>query len=395
MPPPDDHPLVLLPHPSTEESPSTRTVLRIVAIVLIVVGILLVLRILWQPIAWIIIASFLAIAISGPVNVLHRRMRRGLAITIVYLAVLLVPVALSALIVPPLVRQGVDFANNLPSYANDLQNTIEKNQRLKKLNADLGVTDKLTKAAGDLPDRVGAAAGILRDLGSGLVNSIFAGLTIFVLSIFMVARGRQWIDMLIDFRGGPQVDALKGAADRIANAVGNYVAGAIVQATIAGVTSFIVLTILGVPFAGALAVLVALFDLLPMVGATIAAFVVGLVTLFNDFPTDTIIWIVFAIGYQQFENYVVQPQIQKRAVELEPFVVLVAVLFGATLFGVPGALLAIPVAATIQIGVQEWWRYRLMSRGEPLPPGHDPLGHAGPPDPPPDSGVGGPEPSPA
>jgi predicted PurR-regulated permease PerM len=135
--------------------------------------------------------------------------------------------------------------------------------------------------------------------------------------------------------------------------------------------------VLGVPFAGALAVLVGLFDLLPLVGATIAAFLVGIVTVFSDFPTDTIIWIVFAIAYQQFENYVIQPQIQKRAVELEPFVVLVAVLFGGTLFGVIGALLAIPIAATIQIAVQEWWRYRLDRRLTIVREGGEPGGGGG------------------
>jgi predicted PurR-regulated permease PerM len=122
------------------------------------------------------------------------------------------------------------------------------------------------------------------------------------------------------------------------------------------------LSILGVPFAGALAVLVAVFDLIPLVGATIAGVVVGIVTLFADFPTATIVWAVFVLAYQQFENYVVQPQIQKRAVELEPFIVLVSVLFGGTLFGIVGALLAIPVAATIQISVQEWWRFRVAER---------------------------------
>ncbi len=346
--------------------PSTRSVLRVVLIVLCVVGVLILVRLLWQPIAWIILATFVAIALSGPVNILARRMRRGLAITIVYFAVILVPVGLAALIVPPLVRQGVDFVENLPQYANDLQDYVEKNERLQTLNDDLGLTDRVNKLANDAPNQVGAAAGVLRDLGSGLVNSIFAGFTIFVLSIFMVARGRRWVDSAIDLRGTDHAEKIKAALDRIAMAVGNYVGGAIVQASIAAITTFIVLSILGVPFAGALAVVVGILDLIPLVGATIAAFVVAAVTLFTDFPTATIIWVVFALAYQQFENYVIQPQIQKRAVELEPFIVLVSVLFGGALFGIVGALLAIPVAATIQISVQEWWRYRVAAQSEAL-----------------------------
>ena len=125
-----------------------------------------------------------------------------------------------------------------------------------------------------------------------------------------------------------------------------------------GITTFLVLTILGVPFAAPLAVLSALFDLIPLVGATIAAIVVGIVTLFTDFPTATIIWAIWAIIYQQIENTVIQPQIQKRAVDIHPFAVLVSVLFGSTLFGIGGALLAIPFAASIQIAVIEWWRFR-------------------------------------
>ena len=126
------------------------------------------------------------------------------------------------------------------------------------------------------------------------------------------------------------------------------------------------MTILGIPFAGPLAVLVGFADLIPLVGATIAAVLVGIVTLFADFPIDTIIWAIWAIVYQQVENAVIQPQIQRRAVDVNPFVVLVSVLFGSTLFGILGALLAIPFAASVQIGVAEWWRFRQETRVAPL-----------------------------
>jgi predicted PurR-regulated permease PerM len=183
------------------------------------------------------------------------------------------------------------------------------------------------------------------------------------------------------------VPRLRRAADRIANAVGNYVGGALLQATIAGVTTFIVLSILGVPFAAPLAVITALFDLIPLVGATIGAILVGVVTAFHDFPVATIVWAIWAIIYQQVENTMIQPQIQRRAVEVHAFVVLVSVLFGATLFGILGALLAIPVAASMQIAVREWWDYRRAITVE-LPPGvdmpHQPLPAADEPPPRPD-----------
>ena len=118
------------------------------------------------------------------------------------------------------------------------------------------------------------------------------------------------------------------------------------------------LTIIGAPFAAPLAVVAGLFSLVPLVGATIAAVLIGIVTLFGDFPTDTILWAVWAIVYQQIENNLIQPQVQKRTVNVNGFVVLVSVLFGATLLGVLGALVAIPIAASIQIMIKEWWNYR-------------------------------------
>ena len=117
------------------------------------------------------------------------------------------------------------------------------------------------------------------------------------------------------------------------------------------------LTILGVPFAGPLAVVVFVFDLIP-VGATIASVLVAIVAAFVNFPIALIVWVVFAIVYQQVENYVIQPQIQRRATRIEAFVVIVAVLFGSTLFGILGAILAIPAAATLQIAIHEYREYR-------------------------------------
>jgi len=338
---------------------STRSVVRIVVTVLLVIGTVLLIRLLWQPIAWIVIAAFVAIALAGPVNLLSRVMHRSLAITLVYLAVILVPIGIGALVLPPIVDQGVGFVNDLPGYTNDIQTEINKNPKLSKLNHDFGVTKELSRVAQDAPTKIGEAATIIRDFGTGLVSSLFAGITIYILSIFMLSRGRSWIDGALSLRSGRESKAASIAFDRISNAVGNFIAGAFVQATIAGVCAFVILTILGVPFAGALAVLYALFDLIPLVGAFIAGLLILIVTLFADFPTASIVWVLYASAYQTFENYVVQPQIHKRAVALEPFIVIVSVLFGGTLFGVVGALLAIPVAAAIQIGAQEWWRYRL------------------------------------
>ena len=352
---------------------TARAVLRNVLIIVGVAISLYLIYLLRRPIGWIVIATFLAIAMSGPVNFLHRHLhRRGIAIALSYFGLLLVPIALGAIVVPPVVTGANDLANDAPRYAADLQDFVQKNRTLRDLEKDYGVVTKLEQEAAKLPNRLGGAAGTLRDVGLGLVNSIFAGVTIIVLSVFMVGGGRGWLRKGAALMPPERAALIDRMIDRMAIAVGNYVAGALAQATIAGITTFIVLSILGVPFAAPLSVVVFFFDLIPLVGATIAAIVVGIVTVFVNFPTATIVWVIWAVIYQQLENNVIQPQIQKRALDIHPFVVLVSVLFGSALFGIAGALLAIPVAASAQIAVLEYWRFthpESPADPEPTPPG--------------------------
>jgi predicted PurR-regulated permease PerM len=339
------------------DSPA-RVIARNVLVVVAIVLILYLIFLLRKPITWLIIAGFLAVALTGPVNFFQRYMKRGLAIALTYFMLLLIPIALGAALLPPIVNQISDVATNAPEYVQDVEDYVNGNETLNDLNEKYDITQKLQEEAEKLPERAGDAAGVLRDIGFGLVNSIFAGVTILILSIFMVASGPRWIEGFVRMQRPEHEERIERALRRIANAIGNYVGGALLQATIAGVSAYIVLSILGVPFAGPLAVVIFVFDLIPVVGATIGAVLVGIVTAFVNFPVALIIWAVFAIVYQQVENYLIQPQIQKRATKIEAFVVLIAVLFGSTLFGVLGAVLAIPTAATIQIAVQEYRAYR-------------------------------------
>ena len=355
---------------------SVRSIVRIVLVVVCVAIVLYLLWLLRKPISWVLIAIFLAAALSPPVNRLNRHMRRGFAIALTYLGLLLIPVLLIALIVPPLIGEANDFADNVPRYADDVTEYVQNNKRLREINEDYDITQKLEEEASKLPSRLGGAAGTLRDIGFGIVNSLFALLTILVLAAFLLGSGRQWTDAFIDSRPFEQRERLRRARNNIASAVGGYVAGALTIAFIAGIATYIVLLILGVPFRGPLAVIAGLFSLIPLVGATIAAVLIGVVTLFENFPTATIIWAIWAIVYQQIENHLIQPQIQRRTVNVHPFITIVAVLFGSTLLGVLGALVAIPVAASIQILVREYVDLRTMSIKTPEPPP--------PPEPPPE-----------
>jgi predicted PurR-regulated permease PerM len=350
--------------------PSVRAILRVVVTVVASALALYLVYLLREPLSWLLIAMFVAIAASGPVNLLSRRLPRGLAIAFVYLGIVLAPFVIGAILIPPAVEQAVRLAKNLPDYVDDLNEAFDENEELRELNAKYDVTQKLDDLANDLVADLGDAAGVVADIGAGLVSSIFVLVTILVMSMFMVSRGKTWREAALSFRPPHQAERIRRATDRMANAVGSYVGGALAQAAIAGVAAFIMLTILGVPSPLPLAVIIALLDLIPLVGATLGAVIVGVVTLFSDFPTDTIVWAIFAIAYQQFENYVVQPRIQSRAVKLDPFIVVIAALFGGTLLGIVGALLAIPSAAAIQIALREYWEYRrTYAAGSPATPG--------------------------
>jgi predicted PurR-regulated permease PerM len=337
---------------------SPRAIVRTVMVIVTVAIALYLVYLLRKPIGWVLIAAFLAVALSGPVNRLSRRMRRGFAIAVVYLGLLLVPIGIGALIVPPLVTQLNNLVQDLPAYAQDARDFSQKNATLRKVEKDYKVTEKLQQQAEKLPTRLGDAASVLGNIGLGVVNSLFALITILVLAAFLLGSGRTWIDRAVELRPPEHAARIRKALEHMSRAVGGYVGGVLAQATVAAVSAYIVLLILGVPFGAALAIIVFFADLIPLVGATLGAVVVALVTLFTDFPTATIIWVIFSVVYQQVENTLIQPQIQRRAVDVHPFIVLVAVLFGSALLGVLGALVAIPVAASVQIAMREWWTYR-------------------------------------
>jgi predicted PurR-regulated permease PerM len=354
----------------SSDGPSTRAIVRIVGIVVISVVALYLIFLLRKPITWIVIAAFIAVALSAPVNLLEKSTHgRGRAIALVYLAVILVPVLIGTILVPPLVKETNKLVDKVPEYASDVSDYVQKNSTLRKLQKDYDLTGKLQDQAQKLPSKLGGAAGVLSDIGLGIVNSLFAFITILILSIFMISGGDRWVDAAIRSRPRPHQEMLRRAARDISGAVAGYVAGAIGQAIVAGVTAFIVLSILGVPYASALALIIALLDLIPLVGATVGALLVGIVTLFNDFPTDTIIWVIVFVLYQQAENNLLQPFIYRRTVNVHPLLVIVAILIGSGLLGVLGALVAIPIAAAIQIVAKDAWEHREIA--EP-PPGAPP-----------------------
>ncbi len=187
-------------------------------------------------------------------------------------------------------------------------------------------------------------------------------MTIAFLTFFMLLEGPAWVERFYSLLPPESQPRWRAIGRDVYRTVGGYVTGNLAISLIAGIVSTAVLLILGVPYAVALGLLVALLDLIPLAGATIAAVVVTTVG-FLDSTTSGIVLLVFFIVYQQLENHVLQPVVYGRTVQLSPLAVLIAVLIGAQLAGVIGALAAIPIAGTIQVILRDWLRHR---RGLPL-----------------------------
>jgi predicted PurR-regulated permease PerM len=178
------------------------------------------------------------------------------------------------------------------------------------------------------------------------------------LTFFMLLEGPTWVERLFALLPAQSEQRWRRVGYEIYRTVGGFVTGALLIALIAGISSSIVLSIAGVPYAIALGLLVALLDLIPLAGAAIATVVVGTIAfLSGSWVVGTIVVAYFVI-YQQVENHVLYPLVYSRTVQLSPLAILIAVLIGASLAGILGALAAIPVAGAIQVVLVDYLRHR-------------------------------------
>jgi predicted PurR-regulated permease PerM len=341
---------------------SARAVARTVLVAAAVVAALYLLYRIRSVVALVFIAIFIAVALGRPVDFLERnRFKRWLAILTTYLAVLAAVVLIGLLVVPPIVSETNKFVKNVPGYVDDLK----KNKTVRDYDRKYHVTDKLRRGAEQLPNRLGDALGALQTVTVGVFSALVQLVTVLVMAFFMLLDGKRVVRWGFEELGPARGPRYRRVADDVYRSVGGYVVGNLLISLIAGVGTWIVLTILGVPFAVPLAVLMAFLDLIPLVGATIAGILIGIVAGIHNFPGDLIVWAIYLIVYQQIENNVVQPAVYRKTVQLHPLVVIIAVLIGASLLGVLGALVAIPVAGALQILARDWWELR--KAREPLP----------------------------
>ena len=324
---------------------------------------------------WILIAVFLAMALNPPVEWLLARgvvARRGAAVGIVYTATLLAIVGLSATFVPTLIQEVNDFADAVPDYVEDL---TEGRGRLGFLERDYQLVERIRDAVEEsgVSGVLGLSSTAL-SVTKSILNAIVATITIAFLTLFMLLEGPTWVERFYALMPEHQQPRWRRVGADIYRTVGGYVTGNLAISLIAGITSTLVLLGLGVQYAFALGLIVALLDLVPLAGATIAAVIVSTVA-FLDSTTAGIVVLVFMVVYQQLENHVIQPLVYGKTVQLSPLAVLVAVLIGAKLAGVIGALGAIPVAGAVQVlvlDVLEWRRQKVLESSPVQLPGAPP-----------------------
>ncbi len=338
----------------SREGPSNAAVVRIVAVgmaVAFVVSLLFVgIYVVRHVLVLVIVSMFLAFGLDPAVRRFERLgMRRGFAIALIFLGTLAFIAAFALAVVPPLIEQISAFAANLPDYVRDI---AKNNPRIQGWITDNDIPEKLRSAVSDIPGAISGSLGNVVGIAGSVLSVIFNGLTVLILTIYFLSSLSNLREGTLKLVPKSRRKRVNELMDPILEKIGGYVAGQIAVALLAGVLAFIAVAIIGVSYPVALALWVAISALIPLVGATIGAIPAVIVAFFTS-PGQGIAVLAYFIVYQQIENYVIAPKIMTKAVDISPAAVLLAALIGGSLLGFVGALMAIPVAASLKLVFQE------------------------------------------
>jgi predicted PurR-regulated permease PerM len=325
---------------------------------------------LWQIrtiVSWFVIALFLAAVLNPAVKWLqqrHRRLKRPLAIVLTYLGLLVALLFVVGLLLPILVDQTNSLIEFVAAVANAPEGPTEY---LKGLAQQYGlgwVFERLSEQLGDVRSQMGVAVrNVLSSTGDMVVSAagfVTALGSILTLAFLLILGSERYINGLVGCFAEAHRPLVRRILAQSAGAVTGYVSGNLAISAICGVTTFVVLVVLGMPYAVALALVVAVLDLIPLVGATLGGALLVIVGLFVA-PWKAVVLLIYIVVYQQIEGSILQPLVYSHAVQLDVLVIFIAVLVGGLLLGIPGALLAIPVVQIIRIVVTEivaYWRTR-------------------------------------
>ena len=319
-----------------------RTVAKVLALVLafsIVVSLLDTVR---TVIVWFGIALFLAIVLNPLVALTERWMRRPAAVVVVFIVFVVGLLAVLAMLVGPFVTQVDNIVADAPHAAD----RIAKNPLIHRLDQEYNIVDKAKEHASELPTVAFGAAG-------SVISGVTETVTVLFLAAFILFELPRMTEVLLSQMRPAGAHRAREIGAHINRSVGGYVVGNLFISVIAGVVATATVWVLGVPYALTLGVVVAIGDLVPLVGATLASIIVVATAYFTQGTTAAIIVFVVVMVYQQIENHVIQPIVYRHTVQIPSLVVLLAVLAGASVLGIVGALVAIPIAGTLQVVIRD------------------------------------------
>lgn len=317
--------------------------MKVTAGVLLVIGFARVLLAVGDIVVLVLVSLVLGFGFQPALAWMERRgLRRGPSVALGLLGAAGLLVLFFALVLPDVISELSGLAEKAPEY---FRQATQESGWLADLNERFDLASKLEELQAELP------ATVLGFVGS-FTSFVFNSLTVLILTIYFTVnlpKMRHGVAMML---GREDRAEFHEVYDESIRRVGGYVLGQLLVSAIAGAAAFGALTIIGLPFAAALAFVVALLDLIPTIGALIAAVLASVVAAFAGVP-ELIATAAFFLVYQQVENYLIQPRVMGRTIEMSAPVIILAVLIGGTLLGVIGALLAIPVAAVLKVAVFE------------------------------------------
>jgi len=334
-----------------EVSISTHSIMRVILLTLATFLLFIAIRRSLHALTLIGVAFFLSLALDAPVRWLAERLpgkkrnKRNLATAISIGVIVLALLGFLATIMPPIVRQTTDFVQTLPEL---VENTKNGKGAIGEFVVRHNLEDQVDKISSQMSSRTSNIGGTAWSTLTKLGSSLFAIITVLVLTVMMLAEGPRWRRIIEEMTPAGKRKRYGKLAHDMRRVVQGYVNGQVLLAGIAAVLITPIFIIMGVSYPIALMVVVFICGLIPMVGHTIGAIFCTLVALFTSLPAALTV-LGFYILYQQIENYVVQPRVQANSTNMSPLLVFIAVLLGANLGGLLGALVSIPVMGCLRI----------------------------------------------
>jgi predicted PurR-regulated permease PerM len=342
---------------------SNNTILRIIGFGLATVLVVRIFENIVHPLTLIFVSIFLAIALNRSVNWVSKNLKtksRTTATTIAYISVISVLIGFLALVVPPLTNQTREFVNDVPQTLRDLK---EDEGFVGDMIRRYDLEEQVSQFASDWARDFSGVGGQAVSIANRVVSNIISIIVVLVLTFMMLIEGPKWMQAFWKQYPAPKRKHAQKIVAHMNSIVTNYVYGQMVVAAIGAafaiVALFIATAIFNVDSVNAVALggIVFLFSLIPMFGATIAAIIVSLFSLFAS-PALAITMAIYFIVYQQIENASIQPYIQSKGNELTPMLVFIAAIIGVSFGGILGAFVAIPTAGCIKVLIDEYLNNR-------------------------------------